>query len=310
MNGQPYEAHVAVVSCEDTIETEGALVINVEPSCKRGFEGAVTLEYPLSQLTSRPPEELNELALTALRFAKAGSRVIIVGLGEDDDRPCYLANALLVALKGQPLLQCSLSRAQEQTLNWYARLKELIGLEQLHALFGVGKAYEFGSGLEHASTVANISLDLAQAVSRGTLTHRYLKSLYVAGLLHDIGRFVSERGHEEIGVRMLMAHKDALPGDVDVDLISFCIRHHRRHTNPENDPAVESLGENGLILAAVVRLADAFTNVYEKEDYWGVYLSEDGIAVVARRVNKERFESKGKLLEKITGVKVTLRQPG
>ncbi|MEM4019104.1 MAG: hypothetical protein QXG57_02670, partial [Thermofilaceae archaeon] len=104
--------------------------------------------------------------------------------------------------------------------------------------------------------------------------------------------------------------KDALPGDVDVDLISFCIRHHRRHTNPENDPAVESLGENGLILAAVVRLADAFTNVYEKEDYWGVYLSEDGIAVVARRVNKERFESKGKLLEKITGVKVTLRQPG
>lgn len=301
-----------VLSCEDLTESVkggGALIISVEPNCGQGLAGGAVIDYPLRQLSARPPEELNELAIAAARVKRAGGRVLIVGLGEEDDRSCLLANALSIALEGRSAFPCPLSRAQELVLSWYARLREAVGVDQLHRLFEVGRTYEFGSGLEHASTVANVSLDLAQALA-GAATARDLKSLYAAGLLHDIGRFVSERNHEEVGVRMLSVHKDALAGDFDVELVSFCIRHHRRHTNPASDPAAESLGKRALLLAAIVRLADAFTSVYEKEDYWGVHLSEGELTVVARYVNRDRFESKGRMLEEVAGVKVALSQPG
>lgn len=289
------------------------LVISVEPGCggyreAAGGLGVAVLEYPLQPLTARPVEELNELARVALGVIRAGAKVMVHGSSEADDRCSFVASALAEALGcAAPQQQAPLSRVQELALAWYSRLLRLLGVELLHRLYEVGKVYEFGAGLEHASTVANVSLDLAQALS--SFEGRDLRTLYAAGLLHDIGRYFTERGHEEVGVKLLSEHAGFLAREFDYELLTFCVRHHRRHTDPERDPAAERLGERGLLAAAVVRLADAFTNAYEKEEYWGVRVEGKALEVAARRVNKRRFKSKAELLEKISGLEVELSAP-
>jgi len=291
------------------------LAISLEPSCTgyreaAGRLGVVVLDYLLQPLAARPVEELNELARVVIGVVRTGSKVLVHGSSESDDRCCFVASALAEALGCSAPQSAPLSPVQELALSWYSRLVNLLGVELLHKLYEVGKLYDFGSGLDHASTVANVSLDLAQALlPLGGLEPGDLRTVYAAGLLHDVGRYFTEREHEEVGVKVLSEHADFLAREFDYDLLTFCIRHHRRHTDPESDPALGHLGERGLLAAAVVRLADSFTNVYEREEYWGVRVEENVLSVVARRANKRRFEGKGELLEKVKGLKVELAAP-
>lgn len=302
-------------SVEEARKSGALLIISLEQSCTgyreaAGRLGMAVLDYPLQPLAARPVEELNELARVAMGVARAGAKVLIHGLSESDDRCCFVASALAEALGCSAPQLAPLSPVQELALSWYSRLIRLLGVERLHELYEVGRVYDFGSGLEHASTVANVSLDLAQALQPlDGLEPSDLRTVYAAGLLHDIGRYFTEKAHEEVGVKVLNEHADFLAREFDYDLLTFCIRHHRRHTDPENDPALEKLGRKGLLAAAVVRLADSFTNVYEREEYWGVRVGEGTLAVVARRANKRRFEGKAKLLEKVKEIKVELVAP-
>jgi len=300
-------------SIEEARKLGVLLVISLDPGCSgyreaAGRLGVAVLEYPLQPLAAKPVEELNELARVALGVVRAGARVMVHGSGESDDRCSFVASALAEALGcAAPPQQAPLSRVQELALAWYSRLLRLLGVELLHGLYEVGRVYDFGSGLEHASTVANVGLDLAQALPG--FSESDLRTVYAAGLLHDIGRYFTERGHEEVGVKLLGEHAGFLAREFDYELLAFCVRHHRRHTDPERDPAAGKLGERGLLAAAAVRLADSFTNVYEKEEYWGVRVEGGALKVVARRANKRRFEAKAELLEKISGLKVELTPP-
>ena len=318
MSGSEAEGPLLVSACplpefiEEARKLNVLLVISVEPGYTgyreaAGRLGVAVLEYPLQPLAARPVEELNELVRVALGVVRSGARVMVHGSSEVDDRRFFVASALAEALGCAAPQQAPLSRVQELALAWYSRLLRLLGVEQLHGLYEVGRLYEFGAGLEHASTVANVSLDLAQALPG--FGEGDLRTVYAAGLLHDVGRYFTERGHEEVGVKLLSEHADPLSREFDYELLTFCVRHHRRHTDPERDPAAERLGEKGLLAAAVVRLADAFTNVYEKEEYWGVRVEGGTLEVVARRANKRRFEGKAELLEKISGLRVELVAP-
>lgn len=290
------------------------LIISLDPSCNEFRStaselGVAIIDFVLQSLSTRPVEEINELAFIGRAILRAEGRVLVQGSQESDDRSCFLANALAVAWGLDSTFTCPLSPVQELALSWYARLLQLLDTEKIHKLFELGKLYDFGSGLEHASTVAHISLDIATALTEGNgFTKRELATLYAAAFLHDIGRYFSERGHEEVSAHIVGSHASKLEEDFDIPLLLFCIRHHRRHTEPRKDPEMEKLGEKSLRLAAILRLADAFTNVYDKEEYWGARGSGEGVMIVARFVNKQRFESKAKLLEEI-GIKVELSSP-
>jgi len=290
------------------------LILNLEPSCKDYYEearkgGIVVLEYPMQPLGIRPIEEVNELVRNVLQVMSSGKKVLIHSGDSVDDRCVTLAKMVLAA-KGVKLedVEGPQSLVQELAVSWYTRLIELISVEELHLLYGIGKRYDFGAGLEHASTVANVSLDIASVLKdKLNLDEADLIAVYVSGLFHDIGRFYSERRHEETGVEILRTHAKALRDLVDVELVEFCIKHHRRHTKPFEDPLLESVGEKGLHLAAIVRLADSFTSVYSKEEYWGAYLEDDNLVIVARFVNKHRFGEKGKLMEKASKIRPLIR---
>lgn len=270
------------------------------------WEGCVVLECPLSPLSAKPVEELNELARVALSIVRAGGKVVVVG-SEGDDRCLFIASALSQALNCPPPLG-PLSPVQELALAWHSRLTTVLGVEDVHLLYELGRQYDFGAGLEHASTVANIGLDILQSVAdRATLVERDLKTVYAAGLLHDVGRFFSEYRHEEVGVRIMSEHSKALGEAFDTPLLLFCIRHHRRHTEPRRDLLAREVGERGVVAAAAIRLADAFTNAYGKEEYWGARREGDKLVFPARFVNEQRFRSKARLLERVTGLEVELR---
>lgn len=290
------------------------MIISLDPNCDKFRSvaselGVAVIDFILQPFSARPVEELNELALLGRAILRAKGRIMVQGPRESDDRSCFLASVLAIAWGLDVIFTCPLSPVQELTLSWYSRLLQLMDVEKVHKLFELGRPYDFGSGLEHASTVAHVSLDIATALAEEIgFTKRELSTLYAAALLHDIGRYFSERGHEEISARIVSSHASKLDEDLDLPLLLFCIRHHRRHTEPRKDPEIEKLGEKSLILASVLRLADAFTDVYDKEEYWGARGFGKGVVIVARFVNKHRFESKAKLLEEI-GIKVGLNSP-
>ncbi|RLE69111.1 MAG: hypothetical protein DRJ43_04460 [Thermoprotei archaeon] len=305
------------VDIEEAVERGVALVVNLDPSCsgyyKRAEElGVEVVEHPIQPLSFRPVEEVNSLVYRILGVVSVGRRVM-VHAGNGDGRCGTFLMMTLTAL-GVPdpsevvgSVGGPESLVQEHAVAWYARLLDLLGVEKLYSLYEIGRQYEFGAGLEHASTVANLSLDFAEALKpRVEFDERLLASVYVAGLLHDVGRFFSERRHEEIGVRIVMGSARVLEEVADLNLVVFGVRHHRRHTKPSKDPLLNVVGDEGLHLAAIVRLADAFTNVYGKEEYWGVHLEDESLVVRARFVNKRRFEEKGKLLREVVGVTPTL----
>ncbi len=297
----------------DLLEERIAAIVAVDPSCaappgEDKQAGVPVIEFPLPPSGVRPVEELNELALIVKSITKGGYNVLVQGFGDFDSRAYLVASAVLAALNADVELPGPLTLTQDLAVAWYRRLVNEIGVEVVHQLYEIGKLYEFGAGIEHASTVANLSLDLATAL--GELLKpggEELRALYAAGLLHDLGRFFAEYKHEETGIGILERHAGTLSAIVDLKLAMFLIKHHRRRSNPEQDPLYADFGRGGLLLAAILRLADSFTNVYGKEEYWGASLEADKLVVTARGVDRHRLESKGKLLEEVTGLSLELR---
>lgn len=303
------------LSTTDILEKKIATIIIVDSSCtgslrEIGRVGVPVIEFILPPSGVRPVEELNELALVVKPIVKSDHNILIQGSGDLDNRSYLIAGIALMALNVNSTLPGPLTLTQDLALTWYSRLVSKMGMEVVHQLYELGKLYEFGAGVEHASTVANLSLDLLTAL--GELfkpEDEELKALYAAGLLHDLGRFFAEYKHEETGVRILEHHVETLSTIVDPKLTVFLVKHHRRRSNPEQDPLYTDFGKDGLLLTAILRLADSFTNIYGKEEYWGTALETNKLLVTARGVDKHRFESKGKLLEETTGLSLELKHP-
>lgn len=303
------------LSITDILEEKIATIVIVDPSCTGSFReirqaGVPVIEFSLPPSGVRPVEELNELALVVKSIVKSGRNVLIQGLGDFDNRIYLVAGIALTALNVNAELPGPLTLAQDLAITWYGRLVSKVGIEVVHQLYELGKLYEFGAGVEHASTVANLSLDLLTALEELFKPgDEELRTLYAAGLLHDLGRFFAEYKHEDTGVGILEQHVGTLSTIVDPKLAVFLVKHHRRRSNPEQDPLYADFGKDGLLLTAILRLADSFTNIYGKEEYWGASLEANKLVVTARGVDKHRFESKGKLLEEATGLSLELKHP-
>lgn len=256
------------------------------------------LAYPIEDFGFRPPEDVHFHVLNpVLRVVQGGGLVLIhcgAGIGRSGT-----AVAMYLMLRHGLGVEQALSRVkslgggpesyiQLLALEWYGRALSLLGPSGLDTVLEIGYNYDFGGGIDHASTVANIACDIA---SLPGFNKKMLAELYIAGLLHDIGRAVaSDYEHHVKSAEIVMELKNAVERYGDPEAIAFLVRNHRTETDPRRDPLANKLGQDHVLLASILRLADAFADIYGEEEYLGVKLKNKRIAIKTSRVDATRVE--------------------
>lgn len=114
----------------------------------------------------------------------------------------------------------------------------------------------------HASQVARLSLTLFNEMgSLHGLKSRERRLLLAGALLHDIGQYISYRGHHKHSQYLIV--NSELPGfsPAERQLVGFLARYHRRSEPRDSHPGFLELNESDREvvrkLAAILRVADA-----------------------------------------------------
>lgn len=134
------------------------------------------------------------------------------------------------------------------------------GREVLASAVTVGRKYHFDC--DHAMQVAKLALKLFDQLTTlhglGAVDRRIL---HAAAILHDIGQFVSFKGHHKHSL-YLISHTD-LPNfsDHEMQLVANVARYHRKAHPADDHPHFMALDENERVRvtrsASLLRIADA-----------------------------------------------------
>ncbi len=139
---------------------------------------------------------------------------------------------------------------------WAARLREQV----MRSALALGRRYEFDE--EHARHVSHLALLLFRELrDEHGLTERHETLLQVAGLLHDIGAFISNRGHHKHSM-YLIANSELFGLTAhDMQLVSVVSRYHRRALPRAAHLEFMAMDRDDraviLRLASLLRVADA-----------------------------------------------------
>jgi len=188
--------------------------------------------------------------------------------------------------------------------------------EVLASALTVGRRYHFDR--DHGIQVAKLSLRLFdQLRSLHGLGGADRRILHAAALLHDIGQFVSFKGHHKHSL-YLISHTE-LPNfsDHEMRLVANVARYHRKAHPADHHPDYMALDENERIrvtcLASLLRVADALdrehvqrvTDLTAKLSDNELILWLDGTAGLL--MEGWSLKKKANLFHKIFGRKVRLR---
>ena len=172
-----------------------------------------------------------------------------------------------------------------------------------------GKSY-WSEYADHASTVANVALDILEATSASyKLSGAHLRSAYAAGLLHDVGRVLARSEDHHVAGALFAAEVPEVGRCCDPLLVAKAVLHHRRGTDLLGDPDLRRLGFAARLVASAVGLADTFSSVYEGEGFYrGVELRGSKLIFQLERGPlgelRERLAGKARAFTALTGVGV------
>ncbi len=198
-----------------------------------------------------------------------------------------------------------------------ARREELVREQVLGSSSGVAQKYHYDEAHSRQVTRLAVQLfdELAGFLDLGGRDRLYLE---VAGILHDIGRFVSERAHHKHSAYLVQWAEISGLSNADLQLVSLVVRYHRKahprqqHLEFTSHPLADRLRVTKL--AALLRIADALDRSHRQcirslktertEDTLTIFAqSNDDIAVELLALR-----GKAELFEEITGLKVELRR--
>ena len=183
----------------------------------------------------------------------------------------------------------------------------------------VGRKYLFDE--EHARHVADLSLELFdQTRSLHGLGAADRKILQAAALLHDIGQFVSFKGHHKHSHYLISNTELPNFSANEMRLVANVARYHRKaHPAPEHHlfaEISEADQERVLRLSAILRLADSLDREHVQriqsvqvkigDDDVTLYLDGTGGLLLGGRVHKKKSE----LFTEVFGKNVKLRFVG
>lgn len=180
-------------------------------------------------------------------------------------------------------------------------------------------ARKYHVDLAHATHVAELSkqlFDQFQEVHQ--LEARYALILYLAALLHEVGRYVNDRAFHKHSMYLIdNSHLFGL-GSQDVLLVSLVARYHRRGTPKPDHQGYSSLDRVARIavakMAALLRLADSLdASRSQRIKHFECRAEEDRFVVSVRDADDlslEQFsvQQKGPLFEEVFGMPVLLRR--
>lgn len=186
----------------------------------------------------------------------------------------------------------------------------------LHSARNLGDKYNYDR--LHAAHVTELATALFRALQpEHQLDARLGVLLKVAGLLHEIGMFVSNRSHHKHSM-YLIANSDVFGlSHRDMTLVALVARYHRRSPPKPTHEEFAALDREDRIavskLAAILRVADALDRRHAQRIRDIELSREDGRLVITApnvddvTIERMSLEDKGALFEDIYGRKVILR---
>ncbi len=187
----------------------------------------------------------------------------------------------------------------------------------IHSATAIAEKYRVDMG--HANNVAEVAVrlfDLFQADHGLTPRHRLL--LRVAGLLHEVGGFVSSRAHHK-HCEYLIANAEIFGlNRSEIVLVSLIARYHRRSVPRASHTTYMALSRESRVvvckLAAILRVADATIRGHRRRAS-DIQFERRGdeliISLPSGRdllLEERAMETKGDLFEDIFGVKIRLEE--
>ncbi len=189
----------------------------------------------------------------------------------------------------------------------------------VHSATAIAEKYRID--LEHARNVADLAVRLFdQLQADHGLGSRHRLLLRVAGLLHEVGGFVSNRAHHKHSYYLISNAEIFGLGPEELVIVAQIARYHRR--SPPKRSHVEYMAlprETRVVLsklAALLRMADALIRGHARRaadfrfqrhrDELTVYLPGAADLLLEQRA----VASKGDLFEDIYGIKVHLEEAG
>jgi exopolyphosphatase/guanosine-5'-triphosphate,3'-diphosphate pyrophosphatase len=183
----------------------------------------------------------------------------------------------------------------------------------------LGTRYKFDAS--HASAVARLAMRLFDLLAdEHALPPRDRLLLEVAALLHDIGLFVSLRGHHKHSMYLLQASEIFGLSRDDMQVVGTIARYHRRGLPQKSHPEFMRLDRDERVratkMAALLRLANALDaeheqkvadiSLQEQDGSWLLELTGRGDLTMERLAASSRTD----LLVEVFGRQVEVRGAG
>jgi exopolyphosphatase/guanosine-5'-triphosphate,3'-diphosphate pyrophosphatase len=180
----------------------------------------------------------------------------------------------------------------------------------------LGRKYDFDEG--HAGQVAQLAVQLFDALKEEHhLSEKYRSILYIAGLLHEVGRFINDRSHHKHSMYLILNSELFGVSSDDLNLIAQIARYHRKALPRRSHEIYNRLDRKGRVvvskLAAILRVADALeTSHAQRIRKFDAKVQGDQVVLTVGHVldislEKHAMLRKGPMFEKVYGKKVLLR---
>ena len=195
---------------------------------------------------------------------------------------------------------------------WAPRFSEQV----IRSALALGEKYAFDK--PHALHVADLAVSLFRELSADLrLEPRHEILLRTAGILHDIGTFVSSRSHHKHSSYLIASSELFGLTTRDTALIALVARYHRRSPPAPSHPEFARLdrADRALVLqlSAILRVADALDRSHSQRIRIAGFLrTGDELSLGVEDVGdlsleRVALETKGGMFETVYGMRISLR---